>query len=180
MTGLATKSYRQKMIDRFHTFDVDYSGTVTIEDFDAMAQRILAEFDLSPDSPKGGELVAGSRHFFEALAEMADTNTDGAITEEEWVVAAETKMLNNPEGFAGAVKPFSAAVIGIADVSGDGKVDHDEWARMLRAMGANPAAATQWADKLDKNGDGAISTDEIMQSAVAFYTTDKSEDPFEK
>jgi Ca2+-binding EF-hand superfamily protein len=178
MPDLATNLHRQRMKDRFYTFDVDHSGAVTVEDFDAMARRILAAFGLDESSDKGRNLIAGSRHFFQALAVLADTDRDGSITEAEWLRAAEEKLLNKPQGFAEVVRPFSSAVTSVADIDNDGQVPEAEWAKMLQAMGADGRAAQQWARRLDTDGDGIISVDQLMASALRFYTSGSSEDPF--
>lgn len=170
--------YISKMSARFDTFDINHDGYVTIEDFEAMARRILVAYDLSDDSKKAIDLLDGARKFYSGLAVIADENNDGKIMRDEFVSAAVEKLLNNPDGIIEIVRPFNAAVAAVADADDNGSVDHGEWARMLVTMGAIEEGAARWAARLDTDGDGAITVQELLDAAVSFYGTDNPHDEF--
>ncbi|MDI3403255.1 EF-hand domain-containing protein [Streptomyces cavernicola] len=180
MTALDNDAYGKKLAARFATFDSDGDSHVTISDFEGMARRILGQYDLPERSPKGQALVEGARHYFTGLAEAADSDRDGALTREEFVRAAHARLRGDADGFTQVIRPWATAVVDIADVNGDGTVHVAEWARMLRAMGATASGAPADAARVDADGDGVVSVDEVIASAVTFYTTDEPHDEFDE
>ncbi|MFJ3584662.1 EF-hand domain-containing protein [Streptomyces sp. NPDC090127] len=178
MTLLDSDVYGRKLAARFATFDLDHDGTITVGDLEAMARRILERYELSEASAKGKALMAGARHYFAGLAEAADTDDDGVLTREEFIGAAGSRLRGNPDGFTDVIRPWAEAVVAVADVDGDGRVDLAEWTRMLRAMGATEAGAPVQARRVDTDGDGAVSVDEVVASAVSFYISDEPHDEF--
>lgn len=169
-------AYSAKMAARFATFDRDRDGVVDVADFEAMARAITVSCGRDPESPEGIRLLDGARTFFSGLLEVADTDGDGGITESEFVDAAQVRLRHNPEGFELIARPWAEAVVDVADVDGDGVVDLVEWARVLRAMGATQRGAEEQAARIDIDGDGRVSVDEVLASAVAFYTADDADD----
>ncbi|OKK02546.1 hypothetical protein AMK26_23220 [Streptomyces sp. CB03234] len=170
---MSLSDYRQKIASRFDTFDRDGDGVVTEADFQQLARSILAEFDESPSAPKGNALLRGAQHFWQSFADIADRDGDGRITEDEFVQAACDHLLDNPAGFVDMVRPWAVAVVDVADADDSGEVTVEEWERMLRAMRATPERARVKAAQLDTDGDGLVSVDEVLNTAVRFYTTEE-------
>ncbi|MEU6895572.1 EF-hand domain-containing protein [Streptomyces sp. NPDC046557] len=170
---MSLSDYQEKIADRFRTFDQDGDGAVTVADFEGLAQSILREYGLAPTTPKGKALISAARKLGQDLVEMADSDGDGEVNQEEFVNAAATRLRNKPEGLTKLVRPWATAVIAVADDDGDGQVTVNEWARMLRAMRATPERAQTKAEAIDTDGDGTVSVDEVLATAVAFYTTDE-------
>jgi Ca2+-binding EF-hand superfamily protein len=164
--------YQSRMADRFAAFDRDKDGSVTAADFEAMASKILAEFDERKESDKGKALLDGAQQFWRNLCKVVDASGDERITEQEFVEAAVNRLLNNPDGFTEIVRPWAKAVVAVADTDDDGTVDTQEWARMLQTMGADPDAARQRAADMDLNRDGTVSVDEVIASAVDAFTSE--------
>lgn len=172
-------AYTAKMVARFATFDRDRDGLVDVTDFEAMANAITTACGRTPDSPEGTRLLDGARNFFSELLAAADTDGNGRITEAEFTDAAQLRLRNNPKGFELIARPWAEAVVDVADVDGDGMVDVDEWARVLRAMGASDRNAAEQAARVDADGDGEVSVEEVLATAVAFYTTDDASHEFD-
>ena len=164
-------SYEDKLRDRFTTFDQDGDGYVTEADFEGMARRITASFDLAGSADKSRNLVAAARRYFHGLADIADGDHDGRITEDEFVRSAGQRLRGNPDGFDRIIRPWAEAVIAVADVDDDGRVDIAEWERMLQAMGASRMARRR-AEEMDTDGDGFVSLDEVLEVARRFYTSE--------
>ncbi|MCP3819997.1 EF-hand domain-containing protein [Streptomyces sp. A3M-1-3] len=162
---MGLREYQERIASRFAAFDRDRDGAVSVHDFREMAGVILAEFGESEHTASGRALVDGAERFWQGLADAADVDRDGRLTEEEFVRAATASLLDNPEGFAYIVLPWVEASITIADTDGDGELTPAEWRRMLRAMNAHgvPAHATG----------PTLTIAEVMASAVAYYTSDR-------
>jgi Ca2+-binding EF-hand superfamily protein len=173
-------AYTAKMTARFATFDRDHDGHVSLADFEAMAREVLVATGQLEDSPEGHRLLEGARTFFAGLAEVADIDSDGLISEAEFVAAARTRLLRNADGFATIVRPWAEAVVAVADVDGDGIVDLDDWHQVLMAMGATPYAAAEQAAKVGVDGDRAVTVAELLATAVSFYVRGDASHEFDQ
>ncbi|MEU7524199.1 EF-hand domain-containing protein [Saccharothrix sp. NPDC042600] len=172
-------AYTAKMSARFATFDRDHDGRIDVADFEGMAHAVLAACGRGPHSPEGMQLVEGARAFFRGLADIADTDGDGTISEAEFVHAARTELLGDRDGFTRIVLPWAQAVVAVADTDGDGAVDLAEWANVLVAMGATAQCAEQQAQHVDADGDGEVTLAEVLDTAVTFYTADEAGHEFD-
>jgi Ca2+-binding EF-hand superfamily protein len=175
---MSENDYRAKMRDRFTTFDVDGDGQVTADDFEAMARRVIDEFEVREGTSQASAIREGARRFFVGLAKATDSDESGSITESEFIAGAERRLRDNPEGFDAIVRPWAQSVIAIADVDGDGEVSVEEWGRALRAMGATEAGIKRDLKAIDRDRDGRVSLEEVIESAVEFYTRERSRDSF--
>ena len=167
-------AYEDKLNDRFTTFDHDGDGFITQGDLEEMARGILAEFGVETASSKARALLDGAQQYWSGLATVADRDGDSRISRDEFVQAATQRLRGKPDEFAKVVQPWAEAVITIADTDGDGSVSVVEWERMLRVMGSPPERARSKAEQTDADHDGTVSVQEVLETAVAFYT---SEDP---
>ncbi|MFG3497755.1 EF-hand domain-containing protein [Streptomyces sp. NPDC047928] len=170
---MSLTAYQDKMAHRFDRFDRDGDGVVTETDFEELAHSILADFGQSPTTPKGRALLDGARRLWAGFAELADADGDGRITQEEFIRAATDHLRGDEKRFSRVVRPWAGAVIDVADTDDNGEVTVGEWERMLVAMRATPERARDKAAALDTDGDGRISLEEVMRSAVRLYATDE-------
>ncbi|MBX9399396.1 EF-hand domain-containing protein [Streptomyces sp. TRM72054] len=174
---MAESHYTHKMSARFDALDHDGDGTISQSDFDQAARTLITAFDQTPASPKGKALIDGAQHYWTRLAELADADQDGRITQPEFVAAATRHLRDNQQEYTRMVRPWVTAVLAVADVDDSQEVSADEWERMLAAMGMAPEAAHARASDIDTDNDGVISLDEALQSALRFYTTDEPLNP---
>lgn len=165
-------SYESKLRERFVSFDQDGDGSITQDDMRDMALRICTEFGVAPSSPDGQALLSGADQYFQGLADIADVDRDGRISEEEFVAAASERLRGKPDGFAQVLGPWAEAVGTIADVDSDGQLPVSEWERMLVAMGMTAERAHDRAEQVDADGDGTVTVAEVIDTAVQYYTSD--------
>lgn len=175
---MSENDYRAKMRTRFATFDIDGDGQVTAEDFEAMAYRVVEEFQVRQGSSQASAILEGARRFFVGLAEATDADESGSISESEFIEGAERRLLNNPEGFDAIARPWVQSVIAIADVDGDGHVSVEEWGRALKAMGSNERRIEQDLRAVDRDRDGRVTLEEATTSVTEYYTRERSLDLF--
>lgn len=175
---MSFNDYHTKMRDRFATFDADGDGQITIEDFEALGQRVLDAFKVPKGSDKEIAIRQGAQIFFRNLADITDADRNHSISEEEFLIGAERRLLGNSDGFDRIARPWAWAIVKVADVDGDGKVTIEEWRKALQAMGSTPAGIEQELQEIDRDRDGRVSLDEVMQSAIEFYTLPSSRNSF--
>ncbi|MFJ8825265.1 EF-hand domain-containing protein [Streptomyces sp. NPDC102467] len=163
----------KKLSRRFRTYDTDQNGVIEKADFDLAAQRMGKEFGHKPNSPQQRQLNEQLTRLWEVLAEIADTDHDGRITEDEYKNAFRTKVITSPEAFDKMYRPFIQALINVVDSDKDGKVDQQEHVRWYRALMNVPEKDSQEAfSRLDEDGDGYLTREEILKSVRDFYFND--------
>lgn len=165
----------RKLSRRFTTYDSDHDGYIEREDFTLAAARMGEAFGHGPDSPARQHLERLCLELWHHLASVSDTDDDGRISEAEYKAAFAKGMLETPESFDAGYRPFLDAIMTIADTDGDGKLDVDEEVRWTGSLMNLPEAdAREVHRRLDTDGDGYITTDDLLEAIRGYYF---NEDP---
>ncbi|WP_030611933.1 EF-hand domain-containing protein [Streptomyces sclerotialus] len=165
----------KKLSRRFETYDLDDNGVVERTDFVRAAERMAQEFGHAPASPEIRTLKERLGAVWNSLAEAADKDRDGRLTESEFKNAFHTKVIADDEGFRTLYEPFIQAAMDIADTDKDGRLGLDEHVRWYKAlMGIPEEHSTAAFRKLDRNEDGYVTREEILAAVREYYF---SEDP---
>jgi Ca2+-binding EF-hand superfamily protein len=132
--------------------DANKDGVVTQAEVDANrktahAERIAQMF-ARKDANKDGRLTKEESGMPEARFARIDANKDGALTREEFDKKPEHQ---GKPGADGAHAERGRGMFLHLDVNQDGKIDREEVRK----------AAADMLKRLDKNGDGALSADEL-------------------
>lgn len=163
----------KKLSRRFRTYDTDQNGVIEKADFDLAAQRMAEEFGYQSGSPQQRRLKDQLNRLWTTLAEIADTDHDGQISEDEYKRAFKTKIIASPDAFEKMYRPFIQLLIEIADSDGDGKLNQQEHVRWYRALMNIPEKDSIEAfSRLDRDGDGHLTSEEILRSVREFYFND--------
>ena len=104
-----------------------------------------------------------------------DADSDGMINRVEYRDSVRAAAVEDREGFLGRFATMVAAWMDICDTDGDGMISLDEYTAMFaNTVNASPEDLEAAFHKLDQDGDGALSSEEIRTAAEEYYT---SEDP---
>lgn len=168
----------RKLSRRFQTFDCDADGYVERADFETSAHALADEFGHDPDSAARLQIVQLSRGLWEHLAVAADADSDGQISEAEYKRAFADGLLVTEESFELGYRPFLQAVMAIADVDRTGTLSAEEHVRWTGALMSLPEPdAREIHRRLDADGDGAITTDDLLSAIHDFYFDDDPSGP---
>ncbi|MGH3431498.1 MAG: EF-hand domain-containing protein [Thermocrispum sp.] len=168
----------RKLTRRFQTFDSDADGYVERSDFETSAHALADEFGHGPDAAARTGLVHLSRGLWEHLATAADADSDGQITEAEYKRAFADGLLVTPDSFELGYRPFLQAIMTIADTDGTGRLSVDEHIRWTRALMNLPESdARDIHRRLDADGDGQITTEDLLTAIYDFYFDEDPEGP---
>jgi len=160
----------QKLTWRFHTYDNDGDGYIEREDFELAAKRTGEEFGHAPDSPALQRLTELLLQLWDQLSTAADTDQDGKISEAEYKAAFAAGLLETPESFDEGYVPFIDAIMDVVDTDGDDKMNPDEYARWGRSLMNLPEAESlEMHRRIDTDGDGYITREELLESIREFY-----------
>ncbi|ASU81773.1 hypothetical protein CDO52_02295 [Nocardiopsis gilva YIM 90087] len=162
---------REQRLDRaFGHLDVDGNGYAEHDDLIALAARLMAGFQETPESVKGRSLLDGFETFWQALLAAIDLDGDRRISPEEWRLGMVRAFADQPGDFDRCFRPAVVGALALADTDGDGVIDPDEWQVFQRAFGTSEENAVLSFECLDSDGNGTLSVDELVQSARQFYT----------
>jgi Ca2+-binding EF-hand superfamily protein len=160
----------RKLARRFRTYDYDGDGFIEREDFAAAAARLGAEFGHAADSAVQQRMSALCLEVWDHLAKAADTDTNERISEAEYKAAFAAGMLERPTAFDDSYRPFLNAIMDIADADHDGRLTEDDEVRWAGALMGLPEADARAAfRRLDSDGDGYITTDDLLTAIRGYY-----------
>ena len=165
----------RKLTRRFSTYDSDQDGYVDRSDFERAGARTTAAFGLSDDDLRAKRFHEQLLGLWDHLSAMTDTNDDDRISLTEYKTAFARGLLERPESFDDGYVPVLDALLAAADHHGDGHLGADEHVRWTGALMNLPESDARAAHaRLDHDGDGLISTDDLLAAIRAYYF---SEDP---
>ncbi|EWC61063.1 calcium binding protein [Actinokineospora spheciospongiae] len=151
----------------------DQNGNGVLEPADALAlaARTVAALGEPFGSPKAIALFSAFDTFWQHLSRELDSNNDGKVTPLEWRTGLKRAFSGEDGNFEEGFRPLAQALFDLCDKSGDGKVQPGEFAAYHRAFGTSSANVRIAFEKLDRNGDGYLTVDELVQAWKEYYTS---------
>ncbi len=173
-----TNFLERKLVRRFRAHDHDGNGFLQRHDFERAAVRMAEEFGHGPDSPARQKLVEISLGLWEHMQKVADLNTDGRISLNEYRAAFAAGMLETPETFHQNYVPYINAVLDIADIDRDGKLTVSDEVRWMGSLMNVPEQVCRDAfSRIDKDKDGFITVDDLVETIRGYYFDESADSP---
>ncbi|MEV6238312.1 EF-hand domain-containing protein [Lentzea sp. NPDC051838] len=165
----------RRLTRRFETYDSDQDGYIQRSDFEQAGSRTIAAFGLREEDLRAKRLHEHLLGVWDHLSAVTDTNDDGRISLAEYKQAFALRLIGRPESFDDSYLPFLDSLMAVADSDGDGHLGVDEYVRWSGALVNLPASHARTAHaRIDRDGDGLVSHDELLAAIRGFYF---SEDP---
>ncbi|MFD4020039.1 EF-hand domain-containing protein [Streptomyces sp. SH5] len=166
---VATPFVHRKIDVCFRHFDTDDNGVIDREDLLTLGAQLLSKFGEPVTSPRGVALMDGMTRFWEALLAAADQDGDQRLTRDEYRNCMTGAFVESPEGFDTSFRPLVEAVMALMDTNGDGQVDEPEFQAWQEVFRTTPEKRTEAFRKLDADGNGRLSTDELLAAVRQYY-----------
>ncbi|GHJ43046.1 calcium-binding protein [Catellatospora sp. TT07R-123] len=112
-----------------------------------------------------------------ALVAKMDADGDGRISEEEFLTSVGRSIVVRPDGFDNHLRPLAEALMGLTDTDGDEQVSPNEFTALFGALGAAGGDAAHAFSVLDRDGNGHLSTEEIIDAIREYYTSPDPDAP---
>jgi Ca2+-binding EF-hand superfamily protein len=159
----------------FHLLDVSRSGYLAREDFQSLADRVLGVIRGAGHSGDG--VAAAFEALWDVILSRADEDGDGIIGLDEFLGYHRTLAADAVGGRlpAYAVEPVWA-LFSALDHDHSGGISHEEYALYLRSIGSHADARLAF-ERLDLNGDGVVSLEEVVQHYTDWVCTSDYESP---
>jgi Ca2+-binding EF-hand superfamily protein len=150
---------KRKFTRIFEIRDADGNGTLEREDIKAINLRMRTLLNLSED--EYFTLRQRSMISWEHLRQTADKDKDGKVSLSEWLLFCDD-MVNNQDNYELFLVPTVEFFMELFDRDHDGTYSFAELKLFLEAHQISNQSLHQWIwNKLDLNGDGHLSTDEV-------------------
>ncbi|NUP02572.1 MAG: hypothetical protein HOV96_41120 [Nonomuraea sp.] len=170
---MAIDLLNHKLDRAFDHIDANGNGVVEREDLLGLGARLLVGFGESPTSVTGNRLVDSFDGIWATLARTLERDGDSGIARPDFrggmAAAFVTGDLYEP-----VFRPATMAVAQLCDGDGDGLIGPGEFRTMLSAFGTAYDDVDEAFDRLDRQGRGALTLDELVTAAEEFY---RSSDP---
>ncbi|SDN50316.1 EF-hand domain-containing protein [Allokutzneria albata] len=154
----------------FKLYDSNRNGYIEKADVNRMKSQYLMAFDESPTSEKGRAVSERWDAFWAALTSSLDHDQDGQVSRDEFLNGFGALALGDSDTFDAVLRPLIETAFTLMDTDGSGSVSVAEFRRFQRAVGNGDQADAAIA-QLDKDGDGMISLEELVQNAREFLTS---------
>ncbi|MEV7170278.1 EF-hand domain-containing protein [Streptomyces sp. NPDC093224] len=157
-----------KLHNRFALFDRDGDGRVTKADYDELVQRLTEAAGQDSGSPAARKLQAEYDENWARMSAQLGRGTDAELDEEEFVTAWDAVCRET--GFERTIMAIVDEVFTAMDSDGDQHLRPDEFTRWLGAYGVTGDAAATAFSRLDRDGTGRISRDELARAFSEYFT----------
>lgn len=178
---LSPHNVASQLVDRkidvcFAHADQNGDGVMDQSDVIALGARIIVYIGESFTSPKAQTVLEAFENFAKYMISVMDTNMDNQVSPLEWRDGMKRAFANGSD-YDDHLRPIGVALWNLADKDGDGRVNVNEFAAFQRAMGTSPGNSRIAFEKMDRNNDGSLSVEEMLQAHREFYTSPDPDAP---
>ncbi|MEU7481921.1 EF-hand domain-containing protein [Lentzea sp. NPDC042327] len=152
----------------FSLFDRNGDGHLQAEDFEIMADDVVAAAPQSGQAAKSAMREAFER-YWETLVTELDADRDGTITFEEF-----TACVLAPERFDHTISEFAEALADLGDPDGDGLIERPVFLALMTAIGFEQDAIHALFDAFGPTPDDEITVSTWVAGIKDYYSPAKT------
>lgn len=117
----------QYMYDVF--YDINHDGMISWEDFEDYITRITETNGWKKGDEKYTHALDTLTHIWDGLRAQADDNMDSEVSNQEWLKMWEgcVSAIESKGEIPAWLQKYEDFMFSVADTSGDGVIDHDEY-----------------------------------------------------
>lgn len=167
-----TNDLLDRKLDRAFThFDADRSGVIDADDIIALGTRLLNALDEPAGSPKALRVMEGLADFWQDLFTELDIDRDGKVTPEEYKLGMTRLYAQGGPAYDRSFRPMVKAILTVVDKDDDQRISPEEFHKAQEVFNPElrPAAAEALFRRIDKNGDGVLTVDELLDAVREYY-----------
>jgi len=172
-----------KLTHYFNVIDSDDSASIEREDFVRFASRFTALRGVEAGTPEYEQFYADTLAWWDEIRKSADADYDGRVDLQEWLAfwSSETDKIAEAAGQNSnlaltQLRYRLSFTFDVADNDADEQISVEEYGHMLQAWGLDADVEPVFR-RLDLNGDGVITRDEMVQLGKEFFLSNDPEAP---
>lgn len=174
---MLTDLQKKKLGVLFKALDLDKNGVMERSDYDTLVKNLAAAHGKEPGSPAYQTLHSKQMATWNQVRAFEEKKGSGKVTLDGWLKFHDG-LLGNAALFDAIVKMTTAFLFDMLDVDGNGKISIDEYNTFLESHNVETG---KWVEEVfdenDRNKDGFISREELLQMVDEFYRSDDAKAP---
>lgn len=157
---------------RFDKWDNDHNGVLERSDLEAEARSITRSLGSNENAPEAQKLLSAYRSMFDQLAKAAGVSSNGSITKEQFRQAVADLIEHSEQGFDKLLRPLAEGIVALCDKDANRMIDRQEFVAWTRALGLSDQEGADAFARIDTNGDGQLTVDELLGVMRAYHAGD--------
>lgn len=168
---MLTELQTRKLTRGFILFDLDQNGVMDRQDCELVVRATTHAMGYAPGSAEYTTYYNEYMTGWDALLVVGDSDGDQKLTLAEFCIAYD-KLMAQPEQFDAVILGFVKTAITLWDSNQDGKVSEEEYKNYLLSVQVTEKEASDAFQRLDLNGDGYLSREELFENLKEYYFSD--------
>jgi Ca2+-binding EF-hand superfamily protein len=173
---MLTDFRKRKLMALFDLYDIDKNGRLEQADYERIGQNLAASLHYQPGSPEYARLSASQMAVWNNVYQLCGAPSSQSVTPEEYIAALD-QLLNDKNNYQAVIGSRTDSIIELSDQDVDGRLSQQEYVANARSFGTDEATADEAFRRLDWNGDGYLTRDEILRSVEEFFYSDDPQAP---
>lgn len=157
----------------FDFLDINRNGYLQRGDFEDIAKRLAR----SASNEDMHIVVSAYLQFWEDLCRKLKVADDGQISRDEYIEGIEAVAKSSPHGFDEGIAQMPRAILVLYDADGDGRLSAKEFLAFQTALGVAPEQASIGLLAIDRDADGFVTAEDLMQACREFVCSDDPHAP---
>jgi Ca2+-binding EF-hand superfamily protein len=162
---------KRKLTVLFHHHDMDNDGYLTKADYEQFVKRFGEIQNYPPGSPQYEAMYTQTMAAWEHVRQVADKDKDDRVSLEEFLESYDV-TLGDENLYNQLVMGYGKSLLALWDRDGDGRLSGVEYVALFGCYGIGEEAAREAFRHLDRDGNGYLTIEELMQNAKEFYGDD--------
>ena len=172
---MLTPFLQRKVALAYYRWDQTKDGLVDGNDFELVGRKVAAALGPDDGSSEHDNIVNAYRGLWNNYLKAYNLDPGEALSLSAHLAGHE-QFTQHP-GAAEFAESTNRPIFTAIDRDGDGRIDQQEWAAFLGALGATEDEAEKAFRLLDRDGDGTVSTQELSVALFEYYNSDDPNSP---
>lgn len=173
---MLTPLQSQKLTRLFSLYDTNRDSVIDRADYQLVAHSTALALGHQPGSPEYLQLQTEYMTSWDNLQQLADSDQDNQLTLAEFLVGYDNLMAQK-DRFMEVIIGLAKTTLTLQDMDKDGKVSRQEHRDFLVAFNTTAEEAADTFRRLDRDGDGFLTTAEMVLNTEEFFLSSDPQAP---